>query len=90
MTLKEFFYQLENYHLRNDYIVRLAYKYSWEHEWTVQNEFLEYDGDNDCYVWLNDWDEYRSDVVVLGFICIDEVEIDEDWGDVNEENTDII
>ena len=60
-------------HYRTDYIVRLKYKYDWEKEYTIENEYLEYDSNNDCWVWLNDWNEGQTDVEVLGYIDIDDI-----------------
>lgn len=76
LNLEQFFKRLDR-EPRNDYIVRLAYKYNWEKEYTVSNEILEYDGEHDYYIWLNDWDEGQQDVKVLGYICIDEVDVPE-------------
>ena len=73
MKLKEFFDAIEKEEYRTDYIVKLRYKYSWEKEYTVENEYLEYDGNYDQWVWLHDWDEGQEDVDVLGYISIDDV-----------------
>ena len=76
MKLNEFFEMLDSDDfLRTDYIVKLAYKYDWEKEYTVENQYLEYDGNQDAWVWLNDWNEGQTDVEVLGYIDIDEVEV---------------
>ena len=78
MTLEEFFDKLYNDRVCEDIIVRLKYKYSHEDEWTYSNEILEYDGNYSCgiYCWLNDWDEGQQDVVVLGYIPVDEIKIE--------------
>ena len=74
MKLKKFFEMLDkDSHYRTDYIVRLKYKYDWEKEYTIENEYLEYDSNNDCWVWLNDWNEGQTDVEVLGYIDIDDI-----------------
>ena len=76
MKLNEFFEMLDADDFpRTDYIVLLKYKYDWEKEYTVENEYLEYDGNHDEWVWLNDWNEGQTDVEVLGYIDIDEVEV---------------
>lgn len=56
-----------------DLIVTLKYKYDWETDYIIENQFLEYDGNVDNYIWLHDWDEGQTDVTVLGFIPVSEV-----------------
>lgn len=56
-----------------DYIVCLRYKYSWETEYTESTEFLEYDGNNDMHIWLNDWNEGQTDILVTAAIPFDYV-----------------
>ena len=76
MTLEEFFKKLYSNMVYEDIIVRLKYKYNYEDEWTYSNEILEYDGNILGYCWLNDWDEGQQDVVVLGYIPVDEIKIE--------------
>lgn len=76
LSLEQFFKRLDN-EPRQDYIVRLAYKYDWEDKYIIDNELLEYDGCHDDYVWLNDWDEGQQDVKVLGYISIYDVDVPE-------------
>ena len=61
--------------LRTDYIVRLKYKYDWEKDYTISNEYLEYNGNDDNWIWLNDWNEGQTDVEVIGYIDIDDVKV---------------
>lgn len=76
MKLNEFFEMLDaEDFLRTDYIVCLKYKYDWEKEYTIENEYLQYDGNHDDWVWLHDWNEGQTDVEVLGYIDIDELEV---------------
>lgn len=81
MTLKEFFMMLDKLNCCEDVIVKLAYKYDWEKEYTITNEFLEY-----CvfphyweYIsdwnWLNDWNEGQQDVKVLGYTRLRDVNV---------------
>ena len=78
MKLQEFYKMLDSDDfLRTDYIVKLAYKYDWEKEYTIENEYLEYDGNQDVWVWLHDWNEGQTDVEVLGYIDIDDVDVPE-------------
>lgn len=75
MKLNQFFEMLDAYDfLRTDYVVRLRYKYDWEKNYTTSNEYLQYDS-RDEWVWLNDWNEGQTDVEVLGYIALDEVEV---------------
>lgn len=72
MKLNEFVDMLDSDDfLRTDYIVRLKYKYPWEKDYTISNEYLEYDGNHDRWFWLNDWNEGQTDVEVIGYIDID-------------------
>lgn len=63
----------------NTYIVGLKYKYDWEKEYDESNEIIYYDGSNDCYVWLNDWNEGQTDCWVTGIIDIDRVDLSEGY-----------
>lgn len=60
-----------------DYIVKLAYRYHWEEDYTVSNELLEYDYSMDSYEWLNDWNEGQHFVYVIGFIKVSDVIVPE-------------
>lgn len=57
----------------DDYVVRLAYRYHWEEDYTISNEILEFEGDTYSYVWLNDWNEEFDFVYVIGFIKVSDV-----------------
>ena len=72
MTLDEFFKMLEN-DVYEDKIVRLAYKYDFEKEYTYSNEILECE--NGHYYWLNDWDEGQTDIKVIGYLNISNYKI---------------
>lgn len=79
MTLDEFFQKLkESNAVHQDYIVKLKYKYDYEDKYTIRNEILEYDPDANLlgdYIWLNDWNEGQTDVTVLGYIGVQDVNI---------------
>lgn len=75
MTLEEFFYKLEKLDYYEDVIVEIAYKYDWENEYTIENQYLEYDGNVGDWVWLHDWDEGQQNVEVLGYIRMQDVDI---------------
>ena len=72
MTLDEFWVYLDNIDFRGDAIVRLAYKYDFEKEYTVCNQLLMCEPDS-TYCWEYDWNEGQTDVKVLGFVFIDDV-----------------
>jgi hypothetical protein len=59
----------------DDFIVEVRYKYNHETEWNVENEILEYDGNNNEFVWLNDWYEGQEDVEYTGIIALSDVEM---------------
>lgn len=73
MTLKEFFNELNKEEMAYDYIVRIKYKYSFETEDTISNEYLFWDYEVDDYVWFNDWFEGQQNVEVLDYISLDDV-----------------
>ena len=73
MTINEMFDELEN-KVRDTYIVTLKYKYDFEEKYTIENHILEYDSIADSYVWLNDWNEGQTDVEVLGYMLLGDVD----------------
>ena len=76
MTLEEFFEMLKKEHIISDMIVRLAYKYDHEKEYTYSNEILTVEWPNyDTYIWEHDWDEGQQNVWVLGYILVEDVEV---------------
>lgn len=75
LSLDDFFDLIKNE--QTDYIVRLAYKHDFEKEYTISNEVLECCPSDDEYVWLNDWNEGETDVYVIGFIKVSDVDVQE-------------
>ena len=73
MTIDEMFNELED-KARDTFIVTLKYKYDFEKNYTIENHILEYDSMSDSYVWLNDWNEGQTDVEVLGYMPIGDVD----------------
>lgn len=74
MTIDQFYQILDNdNHPYEDLIVTIKYKYDWETEYITENQFLEYDGNCNDYIWLHDWCEGQTDVTVLGCIPVSEV-----------------
>lgn len=74
MTIDEMFNELDNYKIIDAFIVTLKYKYDFEENYTIENHILEYDSLDDSYVWLNDWYEGQTDVEVLGYIPLSDVD----------------
>ena len=76
MTLDELFEILNKpTTTHQDYIIKLKYRYSFEEKYTIENQILEYDGSENEYIWLDDWDEGQDDVEVLGYIAVQDVQI---------------
>ena len=73
MTIDEMFDELEN-KVRDTYIVTLKYKYDFEENYTIENHILEYESITDSYVWLNDWYEGQTDIEVLGYMLLGDVD----------------
>lgn len=74
MTLNDFYDWLKAQPLQ-DKLVHIIYKYPWEDNWIEANEYLEVNIDCNDYIWLKDWFEGQDDVVILGCIDVDEIEI---------------
>ena len=80
MTLDEFFEMIDKWeYIPGDLIVRIGYKYAWEKFHHESNEILEYNGDKNEWMWLNDWDEGYDDVKFLGYVPVDDVPIETMW-----------
>lgn len=73
MTINEMFNELEN-KVKDTYIVTLKYKYDFEKYYTIENQILEYDSMADNYVWLDDWYEGQTDVEVLGYRLLSDID----------------
>lgn len=74
MTIDEMFNELEN-KVRDTYIVTLKYKYDFEKNYTIENHILVYDSMVDSYDWLDDWYEGQTDVEVLGYRLLSDIDI---------------
>ncbi len=53
------------------YLVHIMYKYS--HENKFRNEYEIFDYTPDGVIWLNDWWEGEQDIIVKGYINLDEI-----------------
>ena len=73
MSLKEFFEYLERQTIGIK-IVSMRYKYSFETEWTYDNEILDVNSELE-YEWLNDWNEGQQCVEILGCIDLGDVKV---------------
>jgi hypothetical protein len=73
MTINEMFDELENM-VRDTYIVTLKYKYDFEKNYIIENHILEYESIPDSYVWLDDWYEGQTDIEVLGYMLLGDVD----------------
>ena len=74
MTLKQFYELVEDMDQVHPYIVRLKYKYDVEDVYTYSNELYLWDWEFNSYVWYMDWNEGQTDVTVIGFIALDELD----------------
>ena len=72
MTIDEMFNELED-KARDIFIVTLKYKYDFEENYTIENQILDYNSIDDSYVWLNDWYEGQTDIEVLGYMLLGDV-----------------
>lgn len=66
ISLDEFFDKLKKADLYDEFLVKLAYKHSFEKDYRISIECLSFG--TDCICWLNDWNEGEDDVRVLGFV----------------------
>lgn len=53
------------------YLVHIMYKYSHEHEFRNEYEIFDYSLDN--VLWFNDWWEGEQDIIVKGYINLEEI-----------------
>ena len=73
MHIDDFMEMIRKKEIREDLIVRLAYKYEPTDEYTISNEVLSWEFDLDGYVWLNDWWEGEEYVGVIAYTKVDDV-----------------
>lgn len=73
MPLEKFISKITKLTIRDSIIVKLAYKYKREKEYTISNEILVWDYYRNKWVWLNDWDEGQEDVKVCEWVFLDDV-----------------
>lgn len=70
MTIDKF-YQYMSHNNPDDYIVRIAYRYSiLGEEYHISNEVCSIDMDGKV-IWFNDWDEGQDDVKVIAWCPVD-------------------
>lgn len=83
MTLQEFYKKIDT-EKADDYLVWIKYKYNHEIHWDYIVEYLEYNGNRDEYIWLNDWHEGQEDVEILGYIAMGDLRYDMiKWEEIN-------
>lgn len=73
-NLKEFNKWLESQKQR-DYLVKVAYKYSFDARFHIENIVLEYDSNNNCYVWTYDFLEGHEDVFIIACAPIEDIDV---------------
>lgn len=67
MTIEKFFSELDKTPImREDLLVKIGKRYSWEDKMSYSNEVLYYDGDHDTWCWLNDWHEGEPHIEIYG------------------------
>ena len=74
MKLDEFWKEIQTKPIEA-YVVTLRYKYDFETDYTVENEILEVEMSKypNHYVWLSDWDEGQTDIEVVSYIAVSDV-----------------
>ena len=74
MKLDEFWKEIQTKPIEA-YIVTLKYKHDFETNYTVENQILEVEMSKypNHYVWLSDWDEGQTDVEVVSYIAVSDV-----------------
>ena len=71
MSLSEFVKYMHDNRC-NDYIVKLAYRYSYSREdYYISNEVMAVNEAGDI-IWFNDWDEGQDDVYIISWCTVDE------------------
>lgn len=59
----------------SEFIVKLLYCYTGEKVWTESNEVLWFDS-KDNMVWLNDWWEGQQNILLLGYMPVEDIELE--------------
>lgn len=82
LTLKQFFESINNpldLKYKQDLVVEVNFKYPYEKAYEVSNEILEYDGDHDDWIWVNDWDEGQSldplGVYISAYVPVESIDV---------------
>ena len=71
LDLNEFATYMKNNRC-DDYIVKLAYRYSnVKEDYYISNEVMSVDMDGNI-IWFNDWDEGQDDVYVIAWCSVDD------------------
>ena len=60
---------------REDYLVKLKYKYDHEKEYSFENRILIYEAENDDWCWDTDWNEGQTDCTVVWMIPTQDIEL---------------
>lgn len=75
MNLERFEEWLRQAHPIAPLIVKINYKYDFESQYTESNEILFWDFHTGDYVWDNDWNEGQQDIIIVGYVEIEDVEM---------------
>ena len=58
-----------------EFIVKIMYRYKDEPAYREENQVVWFD-EHDNMVWLNDWWEGQEDILVLGYMPVEDIELE--------------
>ena len=59
----------------SEFIVKIMYRYSGEKVYIEENQIVWFNGDY-MMVWLDDWYEGQQDIVILGYVPVEDIELE--------------
>ena len=75
MTLDEMSRRMRDHEWREDWIVKIKYKYDWEKKYSYEIRVLQYDAESDNWFWDTDWNEGQTDCSVVWMIPLQDIEL---------------
>ena len=77
MTFEEMNRRLREHECREDWLVKIKYKYSFEKQYSSEIRVLQYDAESDNWLWDTDWNEGQTNCFVVWMIPLQDVELDQ-------------
>ena len=59
----------------SEFIVKIMYRYTGEKIYIEENQIVWFDSKNHM-VWLDDWWEGQQDIIILGYVPVEDIEVE--------------